>query len=238
MDFTQFPVEIIYIIFEKLLETEEYICHIYENEWKSIDNRSYFKYNNIEYNFDNYNAYQLCILSIINKKYNSTFNNDIYWEQILEYNNICFPKVNYKKKYIQSIVYPYFKNIDRFYKCKLLQEKIYLKIEENNINYMNELLKDSEYQMIFGKKFTYINMKGYWTCTLKNNIPKKSNNWMTYIFEKRGYPVKKCYEWEIEKIKKLKENAIKNINYYLNEIDLSNKRFNSCELYLKNNNLY
>ena len=95
MDFTDFPIEIIFIIFEKLLESEDYIYDENEinDDWQELDDRSYFKeYNFREYDFDTYNAYQLSSLSLLNKKYYKTFNSDIYWEQILQYKNIVLPK--------------------------------------------------------------------------------------------------------------------------------------------------
>jgi hypothetical protein len=81
MDFTYFPLEIIFIIFEKLLESEDYIYDEYEikdcdklnDEWQELDDRSYLKeYNLREYDFDTYNAYQLSSLSLLNKKYYKT----------------------------------------------------------------------------------------------------------------------------------------------------------------------
>jgi len=232
MDFTDFPLEIIFIIFEKLLESEDYIYDEYEinDDWQELDDRSYFKeYNFREYDFDTYNAYQLSSLSLLNKKYYKTFNSDIYWEQILQYKNIVLPKKNNKKKYIQSIIWPYFKKIDGYYKCKLLEENTCLKIEDKNIEYIDDLLGSAD-ENEYGQFM--INMKGFWTQTLKNKIPNKSNNWMTMTFETRGYPRNKSYGWVRGISRTLKCKYLKNIRYYKNEIELSKKRFKSCKLYL------
>jgi len=232
MDFTDFPIEIIFIIFEKLLESEDYIYdeNDINDDWQELDDRSYFKeYNFREYDFDTYNAYQLSSLSLLNKKYYKTFNSDIYWEQILQYKNIVLPKKNNKKKYIQSIIWPYFKKIDRYYKCKLLEENTCLKIEDKNIEYIDDLLGSAD-ENEYGQFM--INMKGFWTQTLKNKIPNKSNNWMTMTFETRGYPRNKSYGWVRGISRTLKCKYLKNIRYYKNEIELSKKRFKSCKLYL------
>ena len=233
MNFTDFPFEIIFIIFEKLLESEDYddVSNHDEIEYhkECVNNQGYPEFNYRVYDFDNYNAYQLCALSLLNKNHYNTFNNDIYWKQILQYRKINLSKKNYKKKYIQSIIRPYFKKIDKYYKNLLLEEKTSLKIQEKNIEYIDELFKDSD-KNIFGQYI--INMNGYWAPTLKNKIPKKSNNWMTMCFETRGYPQKKAYNWEREICFRLKYKCNKNIKYYLDELELSKKRLESCNLCL------
>ena len=237
MDFTNFPVEILFVIFEQLRITddevgndEDYGDDGDDDGLMEIDHRSYFHEHFREYDFYNYNAYQLYALSILSKKYCKTFNSDIYWEQILQYKDINLPKKNFKKKYIQSIIRPYFKKIDRYYKCKILEEKTSLKIQKKNIEYLDDLFMDSS-ENEFGQFM--INMKGYWVPTLKDKIPKKSNNWMTMTFETRGYPRKKIYGWEKHVCIRLKKIIKRNIQYYFNEIELSKKRFKSCELYLQ-----
>ena len=125
MNFTDFPFEIIFIIFKKLLESEDYddVSNHDEIEYhkECVNNQSYPEFNYRVYDFDNYNAYQLCALSLLNKNHYNTFNNDIYWKQILQYRKINLSKKNYKKKYIQSIIRPYFKKIDKYYKNLLLE---------------------------------------------------------------------------------------------------------------------
>jgi hypothetical protein len=111
----------------------------------------------------------------------------------------------------------------------LLEEKTSLKIQEKNIEYIDELFKGSD-KNIYGQYI--INMNGYWAPTLKNKIPKKSNNWMTMCFETRGYPQKKAYNWEREICFRLKYKCSKNIKYYLDELELSKKRLESCNLCL------
>ena len=95
---------------------------------------------------------------------------------------------------------------------------------------MDDLFKDA-HENKYGQHIVY--MKGFWTTTLKDKIPTKSNNWMTMTFETRGYPRNKPYGWEMEVCKRLKYKFNTNIEFYENNIKLSKKRFKSCELYLQ-----
>ena len=183
-----------------------------------IDIRSFYYNYPILYNYDNYIAYYLCILSQLNKYSYNIFKNDIYWKPILTHNNIIYnKKTKYKSKYLQNIILNYYKKIIKYYKTKIKCEHLYLKANERNMQIiLNADIINTNNNKEINNKIIFI--KGYWFVKLKpftqlNNI----NNWYTleYITFLNNNRV---YEWEKYTRTRLKTQYNDNILYYNNEL--------------------